>query len=107
VRPGSNDWSGSGRTWRGPGQYSQEGVERGEELVEQQHPRFVGQRPGERHALLLPARETPGFRCAKVLIATRSSSSRAPVPLGARDDFHLQAEGNVVERGQGGNSAKL
>jgi hypothetical protein len=78
---------------------AQHGVERGKGLVEQQHLRLAGQRAGQRHALLLAAREVArpavGQRRRPKLSSracTRPASladSRAAVPGG-------QAEGDVL-----------
>ena len=42
------------------------GVERAERLVEEQHPRLDRERPGQRHALALAARELGGIAAADV-----------------------------------------
>ena len=83
----------------GPHPDAQERIERRQRLVEQQHLGLGDQRPGQRHALLLPAGELAGP-------AVRERAERHPVEqlagarvaLGLGDAAHLQAEGDVVER---------
>ena len=52
-------------------------VEGPEGLVEQQHPRLDGQRPGKRHPLSLPSRKLVGKRLSSPDNCTRSRSSSA------------------------------
>jgi hypothetical protein len=85
----------------GPHLHAQEGVERRQRLVEQQHLGLGDQGAGERDALLLPARQFSG-------LALRQRAERHPfeqflrlaLALGLADAFHLEAEGDVVERAQ-------
>ena len=79
-------------------------VERAERLVEQQHPRLDGERPGQRHALPLAAREL--LRIALVEAGELHQIEQLQRPAadlgagrtgGARP--HLEPEGDVLEDG--------
>ena len=72
-------------------------VERAERLVEQQQARVEDDGAGQRHALLLAARELP----RQPLVVARELDQRqrlgdAALDLGARDVAHLQREGDVA-----------
>ena len=79
------------------------GIERPERLIEQQHPRFDGERPGERHALPLAAGELRREAVAKAgelhqleKLERRACGLRSP-PGAAPRGRTLQAEGDIVE----------
>ena len=55
-------------------------VERAERLVEQQHPGPVDQRPGQRHALLLPAASWRGDRAPELLQLHHRERLASPAP---------------------------
>jgi hypothetical protein len=78
-------------------------VERPERLVEQQHRGPENQRPGERDALLLPARELvrPALRVVAQL-DQRQRLLRPPLALLTRHLLVAHAEGDVVEHVQVG-----
>ena len=73
------------------------GVQRGQRLVEQQHPRLDGERPGQRDPLLLAAGQL-----VRVLLGLGGQADQVQqlggplAPLGRADLAHPQAEGHVV-----------
>ena len=73
-------------------------VERAERLVEQQHARPQHERPRERDALLLAARELAGLARARSRVELTSSSASPTrfAPLLLRQLVVLEAEGDVV-----------
>ena len=76
------------------------GVERAEGLVEQQHLRLDGERPGERHALALAARELGGVAVGEpVELDEAEQLVDARGDLGLRALADAQAEGDVVVHG--------
>ena len=78
--------------------HAQEGIERRQRLVEQQHLRVGDQRARQRHALLLAARKLgrqPGGVGLHLRRASACSSARARRVV-LVDAAHLQAEGDVV-----------
>ncbi len=79
---------------------AQERVERRERLVEQQDLRVGDQRAGQRHALLLAARELGRQALGEALhvdeLEHAACAWRAPLALAT--PLILQAEGDVVER---------
>ena len=82
-------------------------VERAQRLVEQQHLRVLDQRPRQRDALLLAARELRAAAArSRPLSCTSSSISRDPARISAlRPPLLAQAEGDVLEPSRCGNSA--
>ncbi len=79
--------------------HAQEGVERGQGLVEQQHARLGDERARQRHALLLPAGEFARLALGQVAHGDALQQVlRAPVALRPADALHLEAEGHVVQR---------
>jgi hypothetical protein len=76
------------------------GVQRGQRLVEQQHPGLDGQRPGQRDALLLAAgqlvRVLPGLGSQPDHIQQVAGPL---APAGPADLAHPEPEGHVVQRG--------
>ena len=85
------------------GALAQGGIEVRERLVEQQHARLGGQGAGERHPLLLAARDLPH---PPVREARRGRPGRAPRPPGGPSPPRLfaagEAEGDVLAHGQVG-----
>ncbi|MDT4852710.1 hypothetical protein FQZ97_869520 [compost metagenome] len=78
---------------------AQEGVERGERLVEQQHAGLGDERTRQRHALLLAAGEFARLARAEVAHGhALQQVLRLAVAGGLVHAFHLQAEGHVVQR---------
>ena len=76
-------------------------VERAERLVHQEHARPEDERPGQRHALLLAARELARQR--SLVAGEPDQLERFADPAqdsGARRLAHLQGERDVVEDGQ-------
>ena len=78
------------------------GIERAERFVEQQHFRFDGQRPGERHALALPSGQLGRVPIAQIIeLHELEQFVHPPANLGFRGAMlarpHAQAEGNVLE----------
>ncbi len=77
------------------------GVERAERLVEQEHARLDGQRPGERDALALAAGKLARITAAEASSWTSESSSSTRRLISAREGAaaarpHFQAEGDVL-----------
>ena len=84
------------------------GVERAERLVEQQHLGLVGQRPGQRHPLLLAARELrAGMRRAEARRGPTSSKQLVapPPPLRCRHPADAQGNSTFSATGMWRNSA--
>ena len=72
-------------------------VQRAERLVQQQHPRLHGQRPGQRHPLALSPAELGGIAVGQAGQVDQLEQLRHPGPdLVARALAHPQAEGHVV-----------
>ena len=75
------------------------GVQRGQRLVEEQDPGLDGQRPGQRHPLLLAAGQL-----VRVLLALGGQADHVeqaggpPLPLGGAEPAHPQPEAHVVQR---------
>ena len=81
----------------GPQLLAHRGVERAEGLVEQQHARLDGERPGERHALTLAAGELGRVAVGEAFQVDEAEQLVDPVArlvLGGLAD--LEAEGDVV-----------
>ena len=73
-------------------------VQRAQRLVQQQHPRPVDQRPGQRHALALAAGELRRLACAVAGQGhQRQGLLGARQALGPGDALDLQAVGDVVQ----------
>ena len=76
------------------------GIERAERLVEQQHLRLDRQRPGQGHALTLPARELVGPLLGPLREPDQGQQLLdAGAHLGRLALADLEAEGHVVEHG--------
>ncbi len=75
------------------------GVERARGLVRQQHRRLGGERPGDRQALALPARELPGVGLRLVREAHEVEQFERPfAPGGARRPPEPQRQGHIGRR---------
>ncbi len=75
-------------------------VECAERLVEQQGGRPVDQRPRERNALLLAARQLPRLALVHALQPDREERVRHPrLDVGTRDLLDLEPEGDVLPHG--------
>ena len=72
------------------------GVEVGERLVEQEQLRRLDQRPGQRHALLLAARELVGHRSSSPRPGPGPRPRPAPGPLLARRLLEAEREEDVL-----------
>ena len=78
---------------------AQLGVEIGERLVEHQQLRIDDERAGQRHALLLPARQRGGIALRERAEADAIQHGRDPPASLDRIDAALaQAEADIVER---------
>ena len=76
-------------------------VERGQRLVEQQDLRFVHERAGQGHALLLTAGELRGLARGEFGDADQfHDATHARFDFCARNFFHAQAEGDVLSHAQ-------
>jgi hypothetical protein len=76
-------------------------VERAQRLVEEEHPRLVHERPRERDALLLAARELPRLAPFHPLEADEVEDvEHAPAEVALADALAAQAEGDVLEDAQ-------
>src|SRR5437660_134550 len=81
------------------------GVEGGEGLVEEQEPRLGGQRPGQRDALGLPARQLLGFAGPELGETDPLQPFRRPGPgFGLGDAAAPEPEGDVLRRRQMGEA---
>ena len=84
-----------------------ERIERGERLVHQQHGRIVGERAGDRDALLHAAREMVRIGLDELVeLDELELAARDLLALGLGDPLHLQPEGHVAERGAPGKQLR-
>ena len=79
------------------GALAQRGVQIGERLVQQEHPRLGGQRTGQRHALLLPAGELVHAAPLQARQVDQLERARDPLrQLGAAHVERLEPEADIL-----------
>ncbi|EAU69883.1 permeases of the major facilitator superfamily [Stigmatella aurantiaca DW4/3-1] len=89
-----------------PGGGPQRRIEAGEGLIEEQHPRSRGQRPGQRHPLLLTSRKRMGHpRLETAQPEQLQHGAGAGHLLPARQ--RIEAKGDVVQHGQVGEEGEV